>query len=57
MTRRARVLRYLPVALEVLGFAAMSAAAFVVALPLGLLVAGLSLTAIGVGLDRLGATK
>ena len=47
------MLRYLPAALEVLGLGLVSTASFLVAIPLGLLVTGLSLAAIGVAIDRL----
>ncbi len=51
------MLRYLPAVIEVLGLALISAAAFVVALPLGLLVTGLSLAALGVAIDRLSGSS
>ena len=44
---------YLPAVLEVLGLALISTAAYLVTLPLGLLVTGLSFAALGVGIDRL----
>lgn len=47
------MLRYLPAGLEVLGLACISISAYLVAIPLGLLVTGLSLSALGVGIDRL----
>lgn len=47
------MLRFVPAALEVTGLIAVSASAYLVALPLGLLVTGLSLAALGVGIDRL----
>lgn len=45
--------QYVPAVLEVLGLISISASAFLVAFPLGLLVTGLSLAALGVGIDRL----
>lgn len=47
------MLRFLPAAIEVLGLVLISIAAYSVALPLGLLVTGLSLAALGVAIDRL----
>ena len=47
------MLRFLPAGIELLGLVCISAAGYFVALPLGLLVTGLSLAAIGVGIDRL----
>lgn len=47
------MLRYLPASLELIGLSLVSAAAFLVSLPLGLLVSGLSLSALGVAIDRL----
>lgn len=47
------MLRFLPAGLEVLGLAFISVAAYLVAIPLGLLVTGLSLAALGVAIDRL----
>lgn len=45
--------RFLPAAIEVLGLLLISTSAFFVSLPLGLLVTGLSLAALGVAIDRL----
>ena len=45
--------QYVPAVLEVLGLTFISLSAYLVALPLGLLVTGLSLAALGVGIDRL----
>jgi hypothetical protein len=47
------MLRYLPAGIEVLGLLCVSIAAYLVSLPLGLLVTGLSLAALGVAIDRL----
>lgn len=47
------MIRLLPVALELLGLVLISTAAYFVSLPLGLLVTGLSLAAVGVAIDRL----
>lgn len=47
------MLRYVPAGLEVLSLILISTASFLVALPLGLLVTGLSLAALGVAIDRL----
>lgn len=45
--------QYVPAVLEVIGLALISSAAFLVSLPLGLLVTGLSLATLGVAIDRL----
>ena len=51
------MLRYLPAGIEVIGLLLISLSAYLVALPLGLLVTGLSLAAIGVAIDRLGSPE
>ena len=47
------MLRYLPVVLELTAAVLISAAAYLVALPLGLTVSGISLALVGLGLERL----
>lgn len=47
------MLRYLPAGIEVIGFAFLSAAAYLVALPLGLAVTGIALAATGYAVERL----
>ena len=47
------MLRYLPVALELVAAVLVCAAAYLMALPLGLTISGISLALVGLGLERL----